>query len=77
MEIIKDYDIIVNGADNFPTRYLVNDASYMSGKPLVDGSILLFDGQATTFLREKGVIDAYFLLRHHLVKFLVVLKQEY
>ena len=60
MEIIKDYDIIVNGADNFPTRYLVNDASYMSGKPLVDGSILLFDGQATTFLPGEGCYRCLF-----------------
>ena len=50
MEVMSDYDIIVNGADNFPTRYLVNDAAYLSGKPLVDGSILLFDGQATTYI---------------------------
>ncbi|MBI3953244.1 MAG: molybdopterin-synthase adenylyltransferase MoeB [Chloroflexi bacterium] len=54
MEIIADYDIVVNGADNFPTRYLVNDACYFAGKPLVDGSILLFEGQATTFLPGKG-----------------------
>jgi len=44
MEIIPQYDIVVNGADNFTTRYLVNDACYFAGKPLVDGSILLFDG---------------------------------
>ena len=60
MEIMKDYDIIVNGADNFPTRYLVNDAAYLSGKPLVDGSILLFDGQATTYLPGKGCYRCLF-----------------
>ena len=54
MEIMKDYDVIVNGADNFPTRYLVNDAAYLSGKTLVDGSILLFDGQATTYIPGQG-----------------------
>ena len=54
MEIIPQYDIIVNGADNFATRYLVNDACYFAGKPLVDGSILLFDGQATVFVPGKG-----------------------
>ncbi len=54
MEIIADYDIVVNGADNFPTRYLVNDACYFARKPLVDGSILLFEGQATVFLPGKG-----------------------
>ena len=46
MEIVQDYDIIVNGADNFPARYLVNDVAYLAGKPLVDGSILLFDGMS-------------------------------
>jgi adenylyltransferase/sulfurtransferase len=52
--VIKDYDIIVNGADNFAVRYLVNDACVFLEKPLVDGSILLFDGQATTYLPGKG-----------------------
>jgi molybdopterin/thiamine biosynthesis adenylyltransferase/molybdopterin converting factor small subunit len=59
-DIISQYDIIVNGADNFATRYLVNDASYLSGKPLVDGSILLFDGQATTFLPGQGCYRCLF-----------------
>ncbi len=54
MEIIAQYDIIVNGADNFATRYLVNDAAYLSGKTLVDGSILLFDGQATVYKPGQG-----------------------
>jgi adenylyltransferase/sulfurtransferase len=53
-ELISQYDIIVNGADNFATRYLVNDASYLLKKPLVDGAILMFDGQATTYLPGKG-----------------------
>lgn len=60
MDIIPDYDVIVNGADNFATRYLVNDASYLAGKPLVDGSILLFDGQATVFLPGKGCYRCLF-----------------
>jgi molybdopterin/thiamine biosynthesis adenylyltransferase len=60
MDIIPDYGIIVNGADNFATRYLVNDASYLAGKPLVDGSILLFDGQATVFLPGKGCYRCLF-----------------
>ena len=60
MEIMEGYDIIVNGADNFPTRYLVNDAAYLSGKPLVDGSILLFDGQATTYLPGQGCYRCLF-----------------
>jgi len=54
LEIISQYDIVVNGADNFATRYLVNDACVFLKKPLVDGSILLFDGQATVFLPGKG-----------------------
>ncbi|MDP6244579.1 MAG: ThiF family adenylyltransferase, partial [Myxococcota bacterium] len=54
MEIIGQYDIVVNGADNFPARYLVNDACYLLGKPLVDGSILIFDGQATVFDARHG-----------------------
>jgi molybdopterin/thiamine biosynthesis adenylyltransferase/molybdopterin converting factor small subunit len=60
LEIIPQYDIVVNGADNFATRYLVNDACYLAGKPLVDGSILLFDGQATTFLPGKGCYRCLF-----------------
>ena len=54
MEILADYEIVVNGADNFATRYLVNDAAYLSGKTLVDGSILLFDGQATVYTPGQG-----------------------
>lgn len=54
LEIIGQYDIVVNGADNFATRYLVNDASFMLSKPLVDGSIFLFEGQITTFLPGLG-----------------------
>ncbi len=53
-EIISQYDIVVNGADNFATRYLVNDACYLLRKKLVDGSILMFDGQATTYLPGRG-----------------------
>ncbi len=53
-EIIGQYDIVVNGADNFATRYLVNDACYLLKKKLVDGSILMFDGQATTYIPGRG-----------------------
>ena len=53
-EIISQYDIVVNGADNFATRYLVNDACYLLKKRLVDGSILMFDGQATTYIPGRG-----------------------
>jgi len=60
MRIMADYDVIVNGADNFPARYLVNDAAYMSSKPLVDGSILMFDGMATVFLPGEGCYRCLF-----------------
>jgi adenylyltransferase/sulfurtransferase len=60
MEIIGQYDVVVNGADNFPARYLVNDACYLLGKPLVDGSILIFDGQATVFMPGKGCYRCLF-----------------
>jgi sulfur-carrier protein adenylyltransferase/sulfurtransferase len=54
MDVIKDYDVVVNGTDNFPTRYLVNDACVFSGKPLVDGSIFMFEGQATVYDARRG-----------------------
>ncbi len=60
MEIISQYDLVVNGADNFATRYLVNDACYLLNKPLVDGSILIFDGQATVFLPGQGCYRCLF-----------------
>ena len=50
----------VNGADNFATRYLVNDACYLLNKPLIDGSILIFDGQATVFLPGEGCYRCLF-----------------
>jgi molybdopterin/thiamine biosynthesis adenylyltransferase/rhodanese-related sulfurtransferase len=49
LDILKDYDVIVDGTDNFPTRYLVNDASVLLGKPNVYGSIFRFEGQITVF----------------------------
>jgi adenylyltransferase/sulfurtransferase len=54
MEIIKDYDLVVDGCDNFPTRYLVNDACVLARKPNVHGSIFQFEGQATVFYPGKG-----------------------
>lgn len=54
LNLIKDYDIIVDGSDNFPTRYLVNDACVMLGKPLVSGAILRFEGQVTTIIPKEG-----------------------
>ena len=54
LDIIKDYDVIVDGADNFPTRYLINDAALKLGKPVIDGSIYRFEGTVTTFLPFDG-----------------------
>jgi rhodanese-related sulfurtransferase len=54
IEIFKDYDVIVDGADNFPTRYLVNDACVLTGKPNAYGSIFRFDGQASVFATKGG-----------------------
>jgi sulfur-carrier protein adenylyltransferase/sulfurtransferase len=54
MDIIKDYDVIVNCGDNFPTRYLINDACVFAKKPLVDGAIFRFEGQATVYWPDKG-----------------------
>ncbi len=60
LEIIGDFDVVVNGSDNFPTRYLVNDACVMLGKPLVDASILRWEGQATVFLPGHGCYRCLF-----------------
>jgi sulfur-carrier protein adenylyltransferase/sulfurtransferase len=54
LEIIGEYEIVVDGTDNFPTRYLVNDACVLLGKPNVYGSIFRFEGQASLFYAEKG-----------------------
>ena len=52
LELFKDFDIIADGTDNFPTRYLVNDACVLTGKPNVYGSIFRFEGQASVFATE-------------------------
>ena len=54
LELFANYDVIVDGTDNFPTRYLVNDACVLTGKPNVYGSIFRFEGQATVFNYEGG-----------------------
>ncbi len=54
LEIIGGYDLVVDGCDNFPTRYLINDACVMLGKPNLHGSIFQFEGQATVFYPGKG-----------------------
>jgi molybdopterin/thiamine biosynthesis adenylyltransferase len=52
--ILAEYDVVVNGSDNFPTRYLANDACVLLKKPMVDGSIFKFEGQATVFVPGHG-----------------------
>jgi sulfur-carrier protein adenylyltransferase/sulfurtransferase len=54
LELLEPYDMIVDGADNFPTRYLLNDASVRLGKPVISASILGFDGQISTFVPHEG-----------------------
>src|SRR5215468_6742859 len=54
MDIIKDYDLVVDGSDNFETRYLMNDACYLAGKTNVHGSIFQFEGMATVFAPNEG-----------------------
>jgi adenylyltransferase/sulfurtransferase len=54
LDIIKDYDLVIDGTDNFPTRYLVNDACVLLGKPNVYGSIFRFEGQMTVFYAKEG-----------------------
>jgi adenylyltransferase/sulfurtransferase len=53
-DLFKDYDLVIDGTDNFHTRYLLNDASYFAGKPLIYGSIFRFDGQVTVFDGKRG-----------------------
>jgi adenylyltransferase/sulfurtransferase len=53
-QIFAEYDVIVNGCDNFPTRYLANDACVFLNKPMVDGSIFKFEGQVTVFVPGHG-----------------------
>lgn len=53
-EIIRDYDVVLDGSDNFPTRFLMNDAAFFENKPLVSGSMFRFDGQVSIFHPAKG-----------------------
>ncbi len=62
MDLVSGYDLVADGSDNFPTRYLVNDACYLAGRTLVSAAILRFDGQLATFkahLREAGAPEAH------------------
>jgi sulfur-carrier protein adenylyltransferase/sulfurtransferase len=60
MEILSGYDLVVNGTDNFPTRYLVNDACVLLGKPLVDASILQWEGHLNVFMPGQGCYRCLF-----------------
>jgi len=60
MDIIKDYDVVLDGTDNFPTRFLINDACYFLGKPLVSAAMLRFEGQISVFdYRDKENSPCY------------------
>lgn len=54
VEIFQDYDIVIDGSDNFPTKYLVNDASFFTGKPYIYGGVFQFEGQASVFFPKEG-----------------------
>ncbi len=54
-EIIREYDVVLDGSDNFPTRFLMNDAAFFEQKPLVSGSMFRFDGQVSVFKPHKGL----------------------
>ncbi|MBM4119638.1 MAG: molybdopterin-synthase adenylyltransferase MoeB [Nitrospira sp.] len=54
LQLIADYDVVIDGVDNFPAKFLINDACIMSNKPLVHGGILRFDGRVTTILPKKS-----------------------
>ena len=54
IEIFQEYDLIIDGSDNFPTKYLVNDASFFTGKPYVYGGVFQFEGQASVFFPKEG-----------------------
>ena len=60
MEIIAPYDMVLGAVDNFATRYLLNDACYLTGKPFIDGAVFLFEGQATVFIPGRGCYRCLF-----------------
>jgi len=57
MDLVSGYDLVADGSDNFPTRYLMNDACYLAGKTLVSAAIMRFDGQLTTFKAHQRRAD--------------------
>ena len=57
--VLEGFDVVIDGSDNFPTRYLLNDACYLTGKPLVSGAIFQFEGQITTFDPRRAESPCY------------------
>ena len=75
LEIFSSFDIIIDGTDNFSTRYMINDACVLSGKPLVYGAISQFEGQVTVLILHgemmisRLITGIYFLIHRKMVKF--------
>ena len=78
LEIVKDYDIIVDGTDNFSTRYLINDSCILKNKPMVYGGLFKFEGQISVFNYNGGPSYSVFSQIHRrLWRFQIVMKQVY
>src|SRR3712207_8817121 len=75
-DVLDGYDIVVDGTDNFPVRYLVNDATQFLGKPLVYGSIYQFEGQATVFMPRSEEHTSELQSRQYLVCRLLLEKKS-
>lgn len=60
MSVIEGYDVVLNGADNFATRYLLNDACHFADKPLVDGAVMSFEGQVSVYVKGRGCYRCIF-----------------
>ena len=65
LDLFREFDIVADGTDNFPTRYLVNDACVLTGKPNVYGSIFRFEGQASVFATEEARVTAASIPSRH------------
>lgn len=65
MDIIKDYDFVIDGTDNFPAKFLINDACVMAKKPFSHAGIIRFKGQLMTYVREKDLATDVYLKIHH------------
>lgn len=65
MELIKDYDFIIDGTDNFPAKFLINDACVMAGKPFSHAGIIRFKGQLMTYVPEKDHATDVYSRTHH------------